>query len=603
LAKWIAVTPPDVSSPPYRPFDPVPDAQLTLKEALRLIREAGKRADAHSTYTVGLACSFTPLHLETFVRGYVARKRPNAVVGALTGIYGDLPGTIEKLSGADVDSCVVVIEWADLDPRLGCREAVSAQIADLEDIANTARHRLERIASRLEILGRECPTAVALPTLGLPAAYDGSLMRIGELRARLNLMLSEFTARAVRSPGLRVVAPEAVAGNGTPTRDLRSEIRSGFPYSVPHASSLARACVEILLPPATKKGLITDLDDTLWRGLVGEIGPDAVSWDLDSGSQAHALYQQLLAALSQRGALVAVASKNDPEVVQKALERSDLHLPVDTLYPISVSWGPKSQAVDQVLAAWNIAASDVVFVDDSPMELAEVKAKHPAITPILFPAEDPNAVASTLSQLASMFWRERVNAEDSLRLASLRSASKVAEARRDAGDERAFLEDLGGRITIRSGRSWAQPRTLELVNKTNQFNLNGRRFDETQWRKLCTRPGVIVWAISYEDRFGPLGVISVLAGLRAEREIRVDCWVLSCRAFSRAIEHHILRELCEGVDRVLFDFTATERNAVFRNFLEQVASPGDSTAWQLDSGVLREHPMIGIHDMEHEIER
>jgi FkbH-like protein len=567
---------------------------LGLREALALLRGAG----ADGTYTVGLACSFTPLHLETFVRGYIARKRPGVEVAAVEGIYGDLPGTVDQLIAADIDSCVAVIEWADLDPRLGWRDAVSGQIAGLDDIVGTARYRLERIASRLEALGAKCPTALALPSLDLPAAYDGATARVGELRARLNHLLSEFAARAVTAPGLRVVSPQAVVTEGTSARDLKSELRSGFPYSMAHASALARACVEVLLPPPTRKGLITDLDDTLWRGLVGEIGPDAVSWDLDSGSLGHALYQQLLASLSRRGVLVAIASKNDPEVVQNALERSDLHLTPDMIYPVRVSWGPKSLAVEEVLDAWNIAASDVVFVDDSPMELAEVEAKHPGITTVLFPAADPNALADTLKQLASLFWREQVSAEDNLRMASLRSAAELHEARRDAGDERAFLEDLAGRVTIRASGSWQEPRALELVNKTNQFNLNGRRFDEAEWRALCTRPGAIVWTISYEDRFGPLGVISVLAGVRTERVTQVDAWVLSCRAFSRGIEHHVLALLSEDVDRVTFDFAPTERNGVLRSFLEQVASPDGEAGPQLDYGVLREHAMIGIHTVD-----
>jgi FkbH-like protein len=340
------------------------------------------------------------------------------------------------------------------------------------------------------------------------------------------------------------------------------------------------------------------LDDTLWRGLVGEVGPDAVSWDLDSGAQAHALYQQLLASLSRRGVLVGIASKNDPEVVQKALQRADLHLPIDMIYPVKVSWGPKSVAVQEVLEAWNIAASDVVFVDDSPMELAEVEVRHPDVTGVLFPATDLNAVADTLRQLASLFWREQVGAEDTLRLASLRSAAQVEEARSDASDERAFLEDLAGRVTIRAGRSWEEPRALELVNKTNQFNLNGRRFDEAEWRALCTRPGAFVWTISYEDRFGPLGVISVLAGTRSGTEIQVDTWVLSCRAFSRGIEHHVLSLLSQDVEHVVFDFAPTERNGVTRSFLEQVGTSHDGAESQLDHDVLREHSMTGIHTVE-----
>jgi FkbH-like protein len=573
---------------------------LGLREALNLLRGGDEQADPSEASLVGIACSFTPLHLETFVRAYLTRERPGATVRAMTGIYGDLPGTIDQFVETGVDSCVAVLEWADLDPRLGWRELAGAPVAEPDDVCRTARQRLERIASRLEAIGQRSLTALALPSLDLPAAYEGNSVRISSLRAQLNLLLAEFTARVVTIPGLRVVAPEAIQTNGSApltARDLRSDIRSGFPYSVAYASILARASVEALLPARTKKGLITDLDDVLWRGLVGEIGPDAVSWDLDSGSLTHAHYQQLLAELGRRGTLLAVASKNDPEVVQKALARSDLHVSTDMIYPVAVSWEAKSIAVGEILNAWNVAASDVVFVDDNPMELAEVAASHPEITAVAFPTEDPDAVAATLRSLAAMFWRQEVTAEDGLRISSLRAGAELDQARTSAPDERGFLRDLEGRITIRAGDSWEQPRALELVNKTNQFNLNGRRYDEAQWRALCSRPGAIAWTIEYEDRFGPLGLISVLAGVRTERTVNVDCWVLSCRAFSRAIEHHVLMNLCEerDADRITFELVPTERNGVLRAFLEQLA-PGDEP--ELDCRALSATKLADLHALE-----
>ena len=565
---------------------------LGLREALGLVHASGQRAGEAAPHRVGLACSFTPLHFETFVCAYLARERPDLSVATVTGIYGDLPGTIDSYLEAGVDSCVAAIEWADLDPRLGWREAVGAPIADVADIGRTAQLRLDRIAARLEALGARCRIAVALPTLDLPAAYDGGHLGVGQLRARLDLLLAEFTERVVATPGLHVVR------RSSERRDLRSEIRSGFPHPVAHASALARACVDVLVPPPVKKGLITDLDDTLWRGLVGEVGPDAVTWDLDSGSQAHALYQQLLAALSERGVLVAAASKNDPDIARKALDRPDLLIAADRIFPVVASWNPKSLAVDEILEAWNIAASDVVFVDDSPMELAEVAARHPDLTTILFPTNDPGALADTLGEIAGLLWREEVTADDRLRLDSLRSAVDVAQARDSAQDERAFLEDLAGRVTIRAGSSWREPRVRELVNKTNQFNLNGRRFDEAQWRELCTRPEAFAWSISYEDRFGPLGTVAVLAGVRHDREITVDCWVLSCRAFSRAIEHQVLAILGEDVDRVVLDLEQTDRNGVLVSLLDRVAPADERGGRVLDDRLLRADAPVAVHAID-----
>jgi FkbH-like protein len=573
-------------------------APLNLRDALGLIApQTG--TELAKEYTIGLACSFTPLHLETFVRAYVIQKRPATAVGVESGIYGDLVGSIDLIGEKRPGSCLAVVEWQDLDPRLGWRETAQAPLADDEDICATARNRLDRLAIRLENLGAQCPVGLVLPTLDLPPVYRGSRHRVDALQARLHLLLAEFTARLVAAPGLRIVSTDGVADGLTPAsvRDLRTEIRSGFPYSVDHASAVARAAIDAILPSPTKKGLITDLDDTLWRGLVGEIGADNVTWDLDSGSHVHALYQQLLARLAERGTLLAIASKNDPDIVQQALGRSDLGVGADLIYPIAVSWRPKSAAVAEILKAWNVSAADVVFVDDNPMELAEVSAKFPDITTMQFPTEDPNASADLLRALTDALWKESVTVEDGMRLATLRTAVEVEDARTNAGDELTFLRDLAAEVTIGTGDALRQPRALELVNKTNQFNLNGRRLDETQWHEFCTRPGAVVWTVSYQDRFGPLGIISVLAGVHRDRAITVDCWVLSCRAFSRGIEHHVLRSLSEqnDVDDILLDFVPTGRNGVVAAVLKEFCESADDSIARLDLDAVRLTELSQVH--------
>jgi FkbH-like protein len=103
---------------------------------------------------------------------------------------------------------------------------------------------------------------------------------------------------------------------------------------------------------------------------------------------------------------------------------------------------------------------------------------------------------------------------------------------------------------------------LELVNKTNQFNLNGRRYTEAEWRKQMEPPGAFVLAVSYEDKFGPLGKIAVLRGRHGDRTVDLSVWVMSCRAFSRRIEDRCLEILFErfGVDEIRFQFEATPKN-------------------------------------------
>jgi FkbH-like protein len=307
----------------------------------------------------------------------------------------------------------------------------------------------------------------------------------------------------------------------------------------------------LLRPPTPLKGIITDLDDTLWHGLVGEVGPDGVSWDLDHGSQVHGLYQQVLRSLVETGVLVAVASKNDPADVQAALSRPDIVMSADQFFPVEVGWGLKSEAVERILRVWNIAADSVVFVDDSPMELAEVRAGFPAIRCVRFPSRDAAGVLELIGQIRDWFGKETVTAEDLLRLDSLRRAAPYRAAL-DSGDDGhsldEFLAQAEAEITVDFCKESGDPRAIELINKTNQFNLNGVRIDETSWRHTLSKPDTFLAIVSYTDKFGALGKISVVCGCRSGRTLVVDNWVLSCRAFSRRIEHRTLDVLFEQFD-------------------------------------------------------
>jgi hypothetical protein len=118
----------------------------------------------------------------------------------------------------------------------------------------------------------------------------------------------------------------------------------------------------------------------------------------------------------------------------------------------------------------------------------------------------------------------------------------------------------------------ADARALELVNKTNQFNLNGRRYSEAQWRRLLERPGAFLLRVAYEDRFGPLGTIAVAAGHGDAELLRVDAWVMSCRAFSRRTEYQTLRVLFErfGATSIVFDYMKTDRNGPLQEFFAEL---------------------------------
>jgi FkbH-like protein len=348
--------------------------------------------------------------------------------------------------------------------------------------------------------------------------------------------------------------------------DLTSDLRSGFPYSLSHAFWLSNEIAKLLFPPPLKKGIITDLDNTLWNGILGEDGVRGISWELADGNHVFALYQEMLASLQDLGVLIGVASKNEQGMVTQALKREDLVIDSDRIFPVEAHWGEKSGSVGRILKSWNIAADSVVFIDNSPLELAEVGRAFPEMECLLFPYKDGAAFLDFIKILRDRFGKEDVSLEDSLRVKTLRDQPRPEMV--SVGDSDKFLESLQGRIRIVINQP--DKRTLELINKTNQFNLNGHRIDYSSWQNRLKDPGNFVWSIYYQDKFGPLGQISVVSGNGfPDCGALVDVWIISCRAFSRRLEHHIMGKLLEdSPDGVVhFKYQPTERNGVLRDFL------------------------------------
>jgi FkbH-like protein len=524
---------------------------------------------------VDLVCGFTPLHFATFLRAHLRKQFPGHQVLMRTGAYGDLGGNVERLESQSAATFVVILEWQDLDPRLGIRRLGGWAPTQLSDILRDVRGQTERLAGALARITRGNSVTLSLPTLPVPPVAFTPGWQASAFESDLREAVASLASRLASLDGIRIVSSQRLERISSPTSrlDVRSELSTGFPYTLGHADALADLTARILRNPLPRKGLITDLDDTLWKGILGEVGVESIAWDLDHHAQKHGLYQQLLASLAEAGTLIGVASKNDPALVEEAFERAKPLLPRDRIFPLEVNWGPKSASTSRILKAWNISAESVVFVDDSPLDLSEVKQAHPEIESRLFPRDDDEAAYRLLEDLRDLFGKQFITAEDDIRLASIRASHSAAEVSVSHGvSSESFLQQAGGKLTVSFSRTPADPRGLELINKTNQFNLNGRRHTETSWREYFGNPDAFLLLASYEDKFGPLGKIAVMAGRQNGSRISIDHWVMSCRAFSRRIEHGLLLHLFRkfGSQSADFDFTVTPRNGPLRDFFAEL---------------------------------
>jgi FkbH-like protein len=259
------------------------------------------------------------------------------------------------------------------------------------------------------------------------------------------------------------------------------------------------------------------------------------------------------------------------------LTRKDLFLDPESFFPVQVNWGPKSASIAQILRTWNIAPDAVVFVDDNLMELEEVQRAHPGITCLQFPGKDVAAVWNLLGKLRDLFGKPVLMEEDKLRQASIRASAQIQEMTEGAVSAD-FLRSLQGIVTLDWGVDSSDRRALELINKTNQFNLNGLRVEEGEWRRRLEEDDTVMAVASYQDKFGPLGKVAVLLGSQHGSTVRVSHWVMSCRAFSRRLEHHTLNGLFQhsNAEKIEFDYKATEKNQPLQKFFHSLGISADA---------------------------
>ena len=564
---------------------------MTVTEALKVLQQASK---AHGRFEAFLACGFTPLHLQMFLGAHLQRRLADRHVQTATGVFGNLAVSVEGLAESRVDAVACIVEWADLDPRLGYREGGDWSISAIRDILHGSRQTLDRLRSAIHRIPDGVRAVISTPTLPLPPLFHTPGWQASEAELLLDRAVSEFAAAVIERRGTAIVNARRLNEDSPPAArlDLKSDLATGLPYTTSHADRLAHALAQLIVPAVPKKAVISDLDDTLWHGLVGEVGPHGVTWDLGSHQQLHGLYQKLLSSLADAGVLLAIASKNDPAVVEKALARPDLLVSPDRIFPIEVHWNAKSGSVARILEAWNIGADSVIFVDDSPLELAEVAAVFPSVTCIPFPKNDPAAGIAMLRRLRDLCGKEEVSADDSLRLDSIRQGAEFRRQSETGASPETFFAEMDATVTVDPAASMGacDTRALELVNKTNQFNINGIRFTASDWQRRSSAPGAFALVFSYRDKFGPLGKIAVMQGRLESGKATIETWVMSCRAFARRIEYQCLKIVFEsyGVREMVIPFVPTPKNEPARDFLTGLCGPPPGGAFHLTASQFAE---------------
>jgi FkbH-like protein len=322
------------------------------------------------------------------------------------------------------------------------------------------------------------------------------------------------------------------------------------------------------LTRAPYKAIAVDCDQTLWKGICGEDGPDLI--EIDSARRA---LQEVLVDQHNRGMLICLCSRNnEADVADVFAKRSDMPLSLDHVVASRLNWRPKSENLRSLADQLELGLDTFILLDDDPAECAEVQTHTPEVLTIQLPASTREFPRFLEHLWAFDGWP--VTSEGQRRTAMYRDNAARGALRSTVATVEDYLDLLNVRVHFAEATPAQLPRVSELTYRTNQFNTTAIRRSEADVRRLL-ETGYHCLTAGVRDRFGDYGLVG-LAIYRAEADaLGVDSLLLSCRVLGRGVEHRILAKLGEmardqGLNSVDLAFTSTARNEPARQFLDQL---------------------------------
>jgi FkbH-like protein len=339
-----------------------------------------------------------------------------------------------------------------------------------------------------------------------------------------------------------------------------------------------------------KKCIVVDLDNTLWGGILGEDGPEGIRLDDQPAGRAFGDLQRQLLALSQRGLLLAVNSRNDAaDALRVIREHPGMVLREKHFSAMRINWEDKAANLEAIAKELNIGIESLVFVDDDPVNCERVGLAFPDVTVVRVPA-DPSRIPGLIPAMNDLnalqvtdedLVKGRMYAEQKERTGLLQAAGSLDD----------YLRELKTEVLIKKADRFDLPRVTQLTQKTNQFNMTTRRRTEDEMAALASRPDRQVLSIRVKDKFGDSGIVGLVV-LELEPEIwRIETFLLSCRVLGRKVEEavvtHLIQKASQSRVRTLTGcFIPTAKNAAAASFYSQqgfTAKAGtDPAVWELD---------------------
>jgi len=570
----------------------------TIQLDRALVRSAAESIDGYARVRLAVLSSNTIDHLLPAIR--VAGLRYKLRLDVFSGSFGQYrqelldPGSpllqfrpdliLLSLDARQATSGVPISATAE-----EVEEALARAIGELRELWRHAHSTLDATVIQQSYLDVSEPLFGSYDRL-VPAAPSRLIARLNDLLAHAaaqeNVMLLDVT--------------QASAHDGIDAWFDVARWLQGKMEIAPHAAPRYGELIARLIGAQrgkSRKCLVLDLDNTLWGGVVGDVGTAGII--LGEGSalgEAHLALQRYAKLLKDRGVILAVCSKNEHALAEAAFrEHPEMVLRPLDIAAFVANWNDKVENLKEIAERLNIGLDSLVFVDDNPVVRARVREALPMVAV----PELPNDPARYVRCIAEAGYFEAVSfTADDLRRGDHYATNAARETLRGVSqsvDE--FLRGLGMSVTYGPIEPVDLARATQLINKTNQFSTTTRRYSADEVARFVAAPEGLTLQFRLADRFGDNGLVSVMILCPADAPgvLDVDTWVMSCRVFGRQLENEAMSIAVEaargrGIQFLRADYIPTERNGVVSGLFKGLGfaavpgtEPGGASRWILNT--------------------
>ncbi len=468
---------------------------------------------------------------------------------------------------------IFAVQCRDLLPEIWQRAAELNQ----SEMRALVQSTLEDIQTKLDTIRKQLNSAILLPTLDTPL-YPATGILDSQLEYGQQAAIEAF------NQGLHEIARNNASVYVIDVRELGAKFgkdrwyderkwnMARLPFSADAIPKLAMEYMKFIhvLSGRLSKVIAVDLDNTLWGGIIGEDGMEGIQVGSSSRGEAFQLLQRALLDCYNRGIVLAICSKNNPQDAMEVIEKHpEMLLRPQHFAALRINWEDKAKNLREIAEELNLGIDSIAFLDDNPVERERVASEVPEVQVIELP-DDPWQYA-TIVRECPFFQRLALSSEDKERGRYYAEERQRRDIQRSATSMEDFYRSLAMEAEVAEADAKSLARVAQLTQKTNQFNLTTRRYTEQQVLEFTRDPKYRVYYLKSRDRFGDNGIVGVAISVLHGNICEIDTFLMSCRVIGRTLEKAMLSQIAQdasstGARCVEGWYIPTAKNAPAKDF-------------------------------------